>query len=72
MLVTNDSGLQKYLQQVLTQLSGVAAIRSSGCICNENFLTEWLYAGNVQKLVLVITSLETQQVQNLLPSVNPL
>eukprot|EP00960_Hanusia_phi_P072923 767903-Hanusia_phi.AAC.11 len=44
MLVTNDSGLQKYLQQVLTQLS------------------EWLYAGNVQKLVLVITSLETQQV----------
>ncbi len=24
--------------------------------------TEWLYAGNVQKLVLVITSLETQQV----------
>mmetsp|Transcript_3294 Transcript_3294/g.6741 ORF Transcript_3294/g.6741 Transcript_3294/m.6741 type:complete len:207 (-) Transcript_3294:162-782(-) len=44
MLVTTDAGLQKYLQQVLAQLS------------------EWLYAGNVQKLVLVITSLETQQV----------
>jgi hypothetical protein len=44
MLVTSDAGLQKYLQQVLTQLS------------------EWLYAGSVQKLVLVITSLETQTV----------
>ena len=33
MLVTSDAGLQKYLQQVLTQLS------------------EWLYAGSVQKLV---------------------
>jgi len=44
MLVTTDAGLQKYLQQVLAQLS------------------EWLYAGNVQKLVLVITSLETQAV----------
>ena len=45
MLVTSDAGLQKYLQQVLTQLS------------------EWLYAGSVQKLVLVITSLETQTVR---------
>jgi len=44
MLVTSDNGLQKYLQQVLTQLS------------------EWLYAGSVQKLVLVVTSLETQTV----------
>ena len=46
MLVTSDAGLQKYLQQVLTQLS------------------EWLYAGSVQKLVLVITSLENQTVQD--------
>ena len=45
MLVTSDAGLQKYLQQVLTQLS------------------EWLYAGSVQKLVLVITSLENQTVE---------
>ena len=28
---------------------------------------EWLYAGSVQKLVLVITSLETQQVSQLRP-----
>eukprot|EP00283_Hemiselmis_rufescens_P007310 CAMPEP_0173431378 /NCGR_PEP_ID=MMETSP1357-20121228/9535_1 /TAXON_ID=77926 /ORGANISM="Hemiselmis rufescens, Strain PCC563" /LENGTH=205 /DNA_ID=CAMNT_0014395849 /DNA_START=137 /DNA_END=754 /DNA_ORIENTATION=+ len=44
MLVTGDSGLQGYLQQVLSQLS------------------EWLYAGNVQKLVVVITALETKEV----------
>uniref|UniRef100_A0A6U4J3D9 HORMA domain-containing protein n=1 Tax=Hemiselmis andersenii TaxID=464988 RepID=A0A6U4J3D9_HEMAN len=44
MLVTGDSGLQSYLQQVLSQLS------------------EWLYAGNVQKLVVVITALETKEV----------
>mmetsp|Transcript_36879 Transcript_36879/g.90750 ORF Transcript_36879/g.90750 Transcript_36879/m.90750 type:complete len:206 (+) Transcript_36879:78-695(+) len=44
MLVTSDGGLQKYLQQVLSQLS------------------EWLYAGNVQKLVLVISGLESGQV----------
>mmetsp|Transcript_72917 Transcript_72917/g.171442 ORF Transcript_72917/g.171442 Transcript_72917/m.171442 type:complete len:164 (+) Transcript_72917:2-493(+) len=44
MLVTTDQYLQRYMQQVLTQLS------------------EWLMAGNVQKLVVVITSLDTGQV----------
>jgi len=44
MLVTSDSGLQNYLQQVLSQL------------------TEWLYAGNVQKLVVVISGMDSKEV----------
>ena len=44
MMVTSDQWLQKYLQQVLSQLS------------------EWLLSGSVQKLVVVISSMQTQAV----------
>ncbi len=68
MLVTSDLGLQKYLQQVLSQLSGLLNhVNWSDSCQSDAFPTEWLYAGSVQKLVLVITSLETQQVESRLP-----
>ena len=44
MMVTNDQWLQRYMQQVLSQLS------------------QWLMDGAVQKLVVVISSMQTQEV----------
>lgn len=44
MMVTSDQWLQRYLQQVLSQLS------------------EWLLSGSVQKLVVVVSSMQTQAV----------
>lgn len=55
MLVTSDPGLQKYLQSVLSKLSGSESLPMADNL-------EWLLQGKVQRLVLVITSLESQKV----------
>ena len=74
--LTSDPQLKNYLTDVVSQLKGlwpvcsgclfcssapanVSALRSvCVCVC----VSEWLYECTVQKLVLVITCLETNQV----------
>jgi len=61
MLVTSDDGLRRYLSQVLSQISGLLIVRF--CFnMSHHADTEWLMNGSIQKLVIVIASVATQQV----------
>lgn len=64
LLVTVDDGLKAYLAQVLSQLSGTEAALPVPHTLQQPTQprpcpTEWLSAGNIQKLVVVINGVES-------------
>jgi hypothetical protein len=66
-LVTSDEGLKTYLANVLRQLAGehVICSRRRQLRPSDNYhvlFAAWLTAGQVQKLIVVITGVDTREV----------
>uniref|UniRef100_A0A7N9DCK0 Mitotic spindle assembly checkpoint protein MAD2A n=1 Tax=Macaca fascicularis TaxID=9541 RepID=A0A7N9DCK0_MACFA len=60
LLVTTDLELIKYLNNVVEQLKGVECLNNLWMLCLK--LTDWLYKCSVQKLVVVISNIESGEV----------
>lgn len=68
-MVSTDTGLASYLSTVLQQMSGMIHAVCNKCVLcaahNTKFAVktaDWLMRGELQKMVLVITSSETREV----------
>ena len=57
--MTKDEKLKNYMSNILSQLKGMF-VGFSRCWINSS--PDWLVVGSIQRLVLVVTSIQTKQV----------